>query len=87
MALEILPMLEAEAKERQSLAGGDMKSEEYKKSVVSALIQPIIITPPPNGHSRSVQAAAAITGASSTNVSMLKRISKAAEIKQLQAQG
>ncbi len=37
----MLPLLEAEAKERQRLSGGDRKSDAYKKSVPAQTEEPI----------------------------------------------
>jgi hypothetical protein len=40
-AEEIMEELRREARERQSAAGGDRKSEEYKESVVQKIVQPV----------------------------------------------
>ncbi len=41
IAFHALPLLEAEAKERQRAAGGDRKSEEYQESVQQIIAKPI----------------------------------------------
>lgn len=41
LAVELLPRLEAAAKERQRASGGDRRSDEYKESVVEFVQQPV----------------------------------------------
>jgi len=69
---DMLPMLEAEAKDRQRLAGGDRKSDEYQKSVMPNLAEPI------SPKERSIDVAAKLVGASATNIQEAKRIARLA---------
>jgi hypothetical protein len=54
--VNILPLLEAEAKDRQRAGGGDRKSVEYQKSVSAGLQQAI------GPQIKSVEEAAELTG-------------------------
>lgn len=67
IALDVLPMLEDEARERQRLAGGDRKSEDYQKSV-SQKIDEAISQP------KSTQQAAQLFQTNRQYVSDAKRI-------------
>ena len=40
--MELLPLLEAEAKKKQVKAGGDKKSNEFQKTVSQKIEQPIL---------------------------------------------
>lgn len=42
IAVEVLPMLEEEARERQQQSGGDKKSDDYQKSVSQKIDEPIL---------------------------------------------
>lgn len=66
VAVELLPHLEAEARERQRDGGGDKKSSDYKKSVNQKFDEPI------NG--QSLDQAAKIVGTNRQYVSDAKRI-------------
>lgn len=73
IALDVLPMLEDEARERQRLAGGDRKSEDYQKSV-SQKIDEAISQP------KSTQQAAQLFQTNRQYVSDAKRIKEQAPI-------
>lgn len=71
IALDILPMLEEEAKERQRLAGGDHGNQHTGgKVAVSAEPQ----QPPDEPKGRAAEQAAALVGASARNVYRVKKI-------------
>jgi len=73
VALEVERQLAVEAKKRQREAGGDRKSEEYQKSVVEKIPQPI-----GDATGKSRDTAAAIVGTNPRYVSDAKRIQAAA---------
>ncbi len=52
LAVDALPMFEAEAKKRQAKAGGDRKSDEYK-SVTEKIQQPITASKKSKNKSRN----------------------------------
>lgn len=72
VAHEMLPLLEAEAKERMRAGGGDKKSEDYQKSGVQQVAHPIEPSP------RSVEAAAKAVGVNKKYVSDMKTIAREA---------
>jgi hypothetical protein len=75
LATELLPLLEAEAKERQRAAGGDRRSEA-KKSVVEIIPQPILEPDERNPPARDE--AASLAEANPRYVSDAKRIKEEA---------
>ena len=70
IALDILPMLEEEAKERQRLAG-EKNLENYNNNLVAAEPQQLVGEEPKG---RAAEQAAALVGASSRNVYRVKKI-------------
>lgn len=72
IALDILPLLEAEAKERMRRGGGDRKSEEYHKSGSTELDYPIKTSVT----HKAAKQAADLVGASATRVYEMKRIAR-----------
>ena len=80
VAVDILPMLEEEAKERQRQAGGDKKSEAYKTESVKEIIPEPILNTPAIQTAQSRDVAAQITGTNSRYVSDAKRIASSTQI-------
>lgn len=66
----MLPLLAAEAKERQRESGGDRKSEDYQKSVVPKSAQPI----EPNTRANAI--AAKSVGIGTNTVTQMKRVTE-----------
>jgi len=87
LANQLLPRLEALAKERQRASGGDRKSEEYQISVVQQSSQPISPAPPDDDlinqdevalgiSSRSVEQAAKMAGTNKRYVAWGKELNE-----------
>lgn len=73
IALDLLPMLEAEAKERQRKAGQVYGEKHPKREVSTELNQPLESSP-----HKAAQQAAAMVGTSATRVYEMKKVAKEA---------